>query len=114
MLLPLITLRLILSLFGKREEGGLENDGESIIELIFTDPCLADDLVGSGWAVLGVQVSEVGALAVVIDHIGEVNGVSDEAGAVHEVVGDFQTSEQGDLGKGRSTMSGARRLRLSV
>ena len=44
--------------------------GESIIELIFTDPRLADDFVGSGRAVLGIQVAEVRALAVVVNHIG--------------------------------------------
>lgn len=43
------------------------------------------------------EVAEVGGLAVEVDDVGEVDGVSDEPGGVHEVVGDLHGGQQGGL-----------------
>lgn len=86
----------------------------SIIQCILADACFPDDLVCVGRTVFCVEVAEVGALAVVVDHVGQVDGIAHQSSGVHEVSCYFQTAQQGHLCYEFITTKGAIRLRLWV
>lgn len=48
----------------------------SVVNGVFVDLGLSNHLVCLFGTVLGVQISEIGAFVVVVNHIGKVNGVA--------------------------------------
>ena len=42
---------------------------------------------------IGIQVAEVAGLAVEVQHVGQVNGVSNDPRGIHEVIGNFLTDQ---------------------
>jgi len=58
---------------------------------------IINQLVGLLGTVVGIQVTKVGGLAVEVNDIGKVDGVSDEPSGVHEVVGNFIAGQKRHL-----------------
>ena len=83
-----------------------KHNKQSIVNRISTDFGLVYDRVGIFGTVIGIQVAEVAGLAVEVQHVGQVNGVSDDPRGIHEVIGNFLTDQQNSLHKHRSTMRG--------
>lgn len=71
---------------------GLLKRAESVISSVSTYSGLVDNCVGLFRTVIGVQVAEVCGLAIEIDDVDQINGVSNDSCGVHEVVSDLRAN----------------------